>query len=92
MTELRDCSVCFNGDPIHNIKCCFNCVRDSDICEVCHSCGKDCPGWAAKTNADEIRSMDDEELSAPLCFSGWESRTRKECLEWLNQPTENSIK
>lgn len=63
MAEIRDCSVCFGGDFIQNIKFCFNCGYDSDTCKMCHSRGTDCPEWIPITNANYIRSMTDEELA-----------------------------
>lgn len=55
--------------PIHpDKKCCFNCARADEKCEVWHTCGKDCPGWEPKplTNAEFIRSMTDKELATFL--------------------------
>ena len=40
----------------------------------------------AKTNAQKIRSMSDEELAKLLCCTGWRMIEQKECLEWLQQP------
>ena len=40
----------------------------------------------AKTNAQKIRAMTDEELAKLLCCTGWRMIERKECLEWLQQP------
>ena len=39
-----------------------------------------------RTNADNIRSMSDEELAKLLCCTGWRMTEQKECLEWLQQP------
>ena len=40
----------------------------------------------AKTNAQKIRSMTDEELAKLLCCTGWRMFEQKECLEWLQRP------
>ena len=42
----------------------------------------------AKTNAQKIRAMSDEELAKLLCCTGWRMFEQKECLEWLQQPAE----
>ena len=42
----------------------------------------------AKTNAQKIRGMSDEELAKLLCCTGWRMFEYKECLEWLKQPVE----
>ena len=42
----------------------------------------------AKTNAQKIRGMSDEELAKLLCCTGWRMFEHKECLEWLQQPVE----
>ena len=39
-----------------------------------------------QTNAQKIRSMNDEELAKLLCCTGWRMIEQKECLEWLQQP------
>ena len=49
---------------------------------------RDCQYFCEKTNADCIRSMDDEELAKLLCCTGWRMIEQKECLEWLQQPAE----
>ena len=41
----------------------------------------------AKTNAQKIRAMSDEELAKLLCCTGWRMFEQKECLEWLQQST-----
>ena len=58
---MADCSKCLRTD----VKCCFTCKKDSDKCQVWHCCGSDCPEHESriKTNADKIRSMNDEELA-----------------------------
>lgn len=58
---MADCSKCRRVD----VKCCFTCKKDSDKCQVWHHCGSDCPEHESriKTNADKIRSMNDEELA-----------------------------
>ena len=40
----------------------------------------------AKTNAQKIRGMSDEELAKLLCCTGWRMFEQKECLEWLQRP------
>lgn len=101
---VRDCSVCFDGDPLSpELKCCFNCARNPSTCTVCHCCGEDCPEWKAKTNADYIRSMTDEELAKFLdrheyidfCHHGpcLDDETCEKCmLKWLKQPAKNLTK
>ena len=42
----------------------------------------------AKTNAQKIRGMSDEELAKLLCCTGWRMFEQKECLEWLQRPAE----
>ena len=42
----------------------------------------------AKTNAQKIRAMSDEELAKLLCCTGWRMFEQKECLEWLQRPVE----
>ena len=44
----------------------------------------------AKTNAQKIRSMTDEELAKLLCCTGWRKKKKKECLEWLQRPAEEN--
>ena len=43
-----------------------------------------------KTNAQKIRGMSDEELAKLLCCTGWRMFEQKECLEWLQQPAEET--
>ena len=43
-----------------------------------------------KTNAQKIRDMNDEELAKLLCCTGWRMIEQKECLEWLQQPAEET--
>lgn len=59
-----DCSKCKRTD----VKCCYTCQKDADKCKVYHKCGSDCPEYESriKTNADKIRSMNDEELAEIL--------------------------
>ena len=40
----------------------------------------------AKTNAQKIRGMSDEELAKLLCCTGWRMFEQKECLVWLQRP------
>lgn len=92
MAEIRECATCFSGDILSpDIKCCFNCACDPDSCLVTHHCGKDCPKWKPRTNANHIRRMSDTQLSALLCSTGWRLYQQKECLEWLKQPVESFI-
>ena len=44
----------------------------------------------AKTNAQKIRAMSDEELAKLLCCTGWRMFEQKECLEWLQRPAEEA--
>ena len=65
---MNRCEMC-RKNPLHpDKKCCFNCARSGNDCDVWHNCGEDCPGWdnAIKTNADRIRAMSDEELAQKL--------------------------
>ena len=58
-------------------------VCRAKTCELCHGAGViEVP----TTNADRIRSMNDEELAKLLCCTGWRMIEQKECLEWLQQP------
>ena len=60
-------------------------VCRAKTCELCHGAGViEVP----TTNADRIRSMNDEELAKLLCCTGWRMIEQKECLEWLQQPAE----
>ena len=57
-------------------------VCRAKTCELCHGAGViEVP----TTNADRIRSMNDEELAKLLCCTGWRMIEREECLEWLQQ-------
>ena len=47
---------------------------------------RDCNYFREMTNADRIRSMNDEALAKLLCCTGWRMIEQKECLEWLQQP------
>ena len=40
----------------------------------------------AKTNAQKIRGMSNEELAKLLCCTGWRMFEQKECLEWRQRP------
>lgn len=35
------------------------------------------------TNAEYIKSMDDEQLADLLCIIGWKMEEKELCLEWL---------
>ena len=60
-------------------------VCRAKTCELCHGAGIiEVP----MTNADRIRSMNDEELAKLLCCTGWRMIEQKECLEWLQQTAE----
>ena len=60
-------------------------VCRAKTCELCHGAGViEVP----TTNADRIRSMNDEELAKLLCCTGWRMIEQKECLEWLQRPAE----
>ena len=62
-------------------------VCRAKTCELCHGAGViEVP----TTNADRIRSMNDEELAKLLCCTGWRMIEQKECLEWLQQPAEEA--
>ena len=56
---------------------------------------RDCPHFREKTNADRIRSMNDEELAVCLYEIGYDGIgygrgwfTPKGALKWLQQPAE----
>lgn len=51
-----------------------------------HCCGT--KEFVAKTNADHIRHMSDEELAKLLCHIGWRMDEYEDCLNWLNLPYE----
>lgn len=90
---MGNCDFCMSGKPIYpEAKCCFSCARDPYTCDVCHSCGADCPEWRQRSNADRIRTMSDTQLSVLLCSAGWRLFQQKECLEWLKQPVDDFIK
>ena len=60
-------------------------VCRAKTCELCHGAGViEVP----TTNADRIRSMNDEELAKLLCCTGWRMIEQKECLEWLQMQAE----
>ena len=56
---------------------------------------RDCQHFCEKTNADRIRSMNDEELKKFICsllqckFCEFEFWGRCELLKWLQQPAED---
>lgn len=43
------------------------------------------------TNAEKLRTLNNEELAEYLCTEGWEMSDFKECLEWLEQPADDSF-
>ena len=51
---------------------------------------RECVHFRHTTNADRIRAMSDEELAKLLCCTGWRMIEQKECLEWLQQPAEET--
>lgn len=57
---MNPCPYCYKPT---NTKCCHNCRKDANTCEVIHECGKDCRGHESYSNADRIRVMSDEELA-----------------------------
>ena len=86
---MADCSKCLRTD----VKCCFTCKKDSDKCQVWHCCGSDCPEHESriKTNADKIRSMNDEELAELFTKLAWNSEvqtTPLKYLDWLQSEAE----
>ena len=86
---MADCSKCLRTD----VKCCFTCKKDSDKCQVWHHCGSDCPEHESriKTNADKIRSMNDEELAELFTKLAWNSEvqtTPLKYLDWLQSEAE----
>lgn len=96
---MARCETCMTN-PVHpDKKCCFNCARVGENCEVWHNCGEDCHGWESnvKTNADRIRAMSDRELAeiimCPYDFE-MEICSKKDacidcCMDWLKQPAED---
>ena len=43
------------------------------------------------TNAEKIKSLNNKELAEYLCTEGWKMGDYRECLEWLEQPAEDSF-
>lgn len=47
---MSKCETCYKR-PFHpDKKCCFNCGRDADKCQVWHNCGEDCCAWEPMEN------------------------------------------
>ena len=63
------------------------CAKESNLKIKRKSCKKAKTEYVM-TNADRIRAMSDEELAKLLCCTGWRMIEQKECLEWLQQPSE----
>lgn len=49
-----DCDLCKELEYYPDVKCCFNCSKNTSICEVWHSCGRDCPEWEGEVKVDGI--------------------------------------
>ena len=65
---------------------CVNCKKNNS-CTMCwKTSNKKCPHFIQKTNADRIRSMDDEELAEFLIDLADDGNLR--IREWLQQPAE----
>lgn len=79
---------------------CSNCSKHRDIRKECpwggtyhHKAESGehigiCNVYEHETNADHIRSLNDEELANLLCINGWRLWETSECLDWLRQPWE----
>lgn len=83
---MSRCEECMKK-PLHpDKKCCFNCARNSEKCEVWHNCGEDCTGWDKKvvTNADWIRAMTEKELAEFIGHNSLCDRIQGECGNWCN--------
>ena len=82
---MADCSKCRRVD----VKCCFTCKKDSDKCQVWHHCGSDCPEHESriKTNADKIRSMNDEECIVSF-GDAYVHDSKDSILDWLQSEAE----
>ena len=83
MKRVYKCEYCY----LNNARPCYE-------CSACMS-GDDHfrpakPKKKRTTNADRIRAMSDEELAKLLCCNGWRMIEQKECLEWLQQPAEET--
>lgn len=61
---MNPCDEC--EKPI-GVKCCFNCARDAETCEVWHDCGIDCPGW------EKIEDTENANMLKPCPFCGQEA-------------------
>ena len=74
----------YEGTGIWNGRCVG--TKEVDPCLGYDKCKEYKPDYM--TNADRIRAISDEELAKLLCCTGWRMIEQKECLEWLQQPTE----
>ena len=73
----------YEGTGIWNGRCVG--TKEVDPCPGYDKCKEYKPDYM--TNADRIRAMTDDELAKLLCCTGWRMTEQKECLEWLQQPT-----
>ena len=74
----------YEGTGIWNGRCVG--TKEVDPCPGYDKCKEYKPDYM--TNADRIRAISDEELAKLLCCTGWRMIEQKECLEWLQQPSE----
>lgn len=89
---------CVECEKVATVKCCHNCKKDANKCQVFHACGEDCNEWEKATNADRVRALSDEELAmiialgigcvlhAPHCM---DTDCTPCMLKWLKQPAED---
>lgn len=63
----------------------FGCDKNGDY-RICSKCNKKI---YTITNADCIRAMTNEQLADLLCTVRWKMSERNECIEWLNQDSNN---
>ena len=70
-------------DTLKALDMAISALRQQDVADK--DVGKNEP----LTNAQKIRSMNDEELAKLLCCTGWRMIEQKECLEWLKQPAKD---
>lgn len=49
---------CRNCEKPDGVKCCFNCGRDGEYCDVWHHCGRDCPAWEPVDNAPAVDAVE----------------------------------
>lgn len=60
-----DCKDCPKPD---GVKCCFNCGRDGENCDVWHHCGSDCTGWEPVDNVIPIEVNSPHDVFEAMCW------------------------